>query len=85
MPLLQATNINKRFLGIAALQEVSFTVNSGEVHALLGENGAGKSTLLKILAGAHVQDGGVLEFEGHPLGVQTPAERQRQGIVTVYQ
>jgi inositol transport system ATP-binding protein len=85
MPLLQATDISKRFLGVAALQEVSFTVNSGEVHALLGENGAGKSTLLKILAGAHPQDSGVLEFEGQPLGLQTPAERQREGIVTVYQ
>ena len=85
MPLLQATGISKRFLGVAALREVSFTVNYGEVHALLGENGAGKSTLLKILAGAHMQDSGVLEFEGRPLGAQTPAERQRQGIVTVYQ
>src|SRR5258708_40349607 len=56
MPLLQATNISKRFLGIAALEEVSVTVNAGEVHALLGENGAGKSTLLKILAGPHAQD-----------------------------
>jgi inositol transport system ATP-binding protein len=85
MALLQATNISKRFLGVAALQEVSFSVDSGEVHALLGENGAGKSTLLKILAGAHVQDSGVLEFEGQPLDIQTPAQRQRQGIVTVYQ
>ena len=85
MPLLQATNISKRFLGVAALQEVSFTVNAGEVHALLGENGAGKSTLLKILAGAHAQDSGMVEFDGQPLGLQTPAERQRQGIVTVYQ
>ena len=85
MPLLRATNISKRFLGVAALQEVSFTVNAGEVHALLGENGAGKSTLLKILAGAHAQDSGILEFEGQPLGLQTPAERQRYGIVTVYQ
>src|SRR5260370_38373209 len=85
MPLLQATHISKRFLGVAALQEVSFTVNAGEVHALLGENGAGKSTLLKILAGAHAQDSGVLEFEGQPLGLQTPAEAPRHGIVTVYQ
>lgn len=85
LPLLRATNISKRFLGVPALQDVSFTVNSGEVHALLGENGAGKSTLLKILAGAHAQDSGVLQFEGQPLKLQTPAERQREGIVTVYQ
>jgi inositol transport system ATP-binding protein len=85
MTLLQATDISKRFLGVAALQEVSFAVNAGEVHALLGENGAGKSTLLKILAGAHAQDSGILEFDGRPLGLETPAERQRQGIVTVYQ
>jgi inositol transport system ATP-binding protein len=85
MALLQATNISKRFLGVAALQDVSFSVRPGEVHALLGENGAGKSTLLKILAGAYVQDSGVLEFEGRPLGPQTPSERQREGIVTVYQ
>jgi inositol transport system ATP-binding protein len=85
VPLLRAINISKRFLGVLALQQVSFTVHSGEVHALLGENGAGKSTLLKILAGAHAQDSGVLKFEGQPLGFHTPADRQRQGIVTVYQ
>jgi ribose transport system ATP-binding protein len=41
MALPQATNISKRFSGVAALQEISFAVNSGEIHALLSENGAG--------------------------------------------
>jgi len=50
-----------------------------------GREWSGQSTLLKILAGAHAQDSGILEFEGQPLGLQTPAERQRYGIVTVYQ
>ncbi len=85
MALLRAIDISKRFLGVPALQDVTFAVEPGEVHALLGENGAGKSTLLKILAGAHTQDSGVLQFNGQSLGVQTPSERQHQGIVTVYQ
>ena len=84
-PLLQAINISKRFPGVVALDKVCLTVGQGEVHALLGENGAGKSTLLKILAGAHHQDAGILKFAGKNLENQSPAERQRIGIVTVYQ
>src|SRR5258708_31752070 len=52
---------------------------------MLGEYWACKTTLLEILGGAHAQESGILEFEGQPLGLQTPAERQRHGIVTVYQ
>src|SRR5215470_1094818 len=85
MILLKATNVSKRFFGVSALTDVSLSVDFGEVHALLGENGAGKSTLLKILAGAHVQDRGTVELEGKVLGFETPSERQRNGIVTVYQ
>jgi len=83
--LLNARAIVKRFPGVLALDGVSLAVNRGEVHALLGENGAGKSTLLKILSGAHHHDHGVLEFNGNALEKQPPFERQRIGIVTVYQ
>jgi ABC-type sugar transport system ATPase subunit len=82
--LLKAQHVTERILGVAALEDVSVQVAPGEVHALSGENGAGKSTFLKILAGAHQQDEGTLEFDGKPLAHQNPPERQRAGIVTVY-
>jgi ribose transport system ATP-binding protein len=65
--LLNAQHITKRFLSVAALEDVSVQVAPGDVHALLGENGAGKSTFLKILAGAHQQDEGTIEFDSKPL------------------
>ena len=84
-PLLKVNAVGKRFPGVVALNNVSLNVKRGEVHALLGENGAGKSTLLKILAGAQYQDSGTIDFDGEPLGRELPHERQRLGIVTVYQ
>src|ERR1700731_5434340 len=83
--LLKVNNVGVRFPGVVALDNVSLSVNRGEVHALLGENGAGKSTLLKILSGAQYQDAGTIKFAGKLLGRESPLERQRLGIVTVYQ
>ncbi|MFC4171410.1 sugar ABC transporter ATP-binding protein [Microvirga sp. GCM10011540] len=64
MNLLQAEGITKRFPGVVALDKVSLTVRSGEVHCIVGENGAGKSTLVKVLTGIYRADEGRLLIEG---------------------
>ena len=65
-PFLQMRDITKTFPGVRALDGVSFDLNKGEIHALVGENGAGKSTLMKILAGVypHPEYGGEILING---------------------
>jgi len=64
MPYLTFSHLTKRFPGALALDDVSFTVERGHCHALMGENGAGKSTLGKILAGVYTADAGEIRLEG---------------------
>ena len=61
---LEMKNISKRFVGVQALKNVSFSLNKGEIHALVGENGAGKSTLMKILIGLLKPDEGEIFLNG---------------------
>ncbi len=84
-PLLVLDNIRKNFGAIEALRGVSFSINKGEVVALLGDNGAGKSTLVKIIAGGHEPSSGRMLFEGRDYRAKTPAEAKAMGIETVYQ
>jgi simple sugar transport system ATP-binding protein len=84
-PLLEARGIVKSFGRVRALRGASFTVNAGEVVALIGDNGAGKSTLVKTLSGVHVPDDGEIRFEGRPVTIASPVAARELGIETVYQ
>jgi simple sugar transport system ATP-binding protein len=82
---LTMKNINKSFAGVHALKGVDFTVQGGEIHALLGANGAGKSTLMKILSGAYQADHGTIQLDGQTLAITSPANAKEAGIHCVYQ
>ncbi|XKE45903.1 sugar ABC transporter ATP-binding protein [Halomonas organivorans] len=84
-PVLELVDITKRFPGVVALNQVSFDVRPGEVHALLGENGAGKSTLMKVLAGKHRPNGGKIILEDEERVFDTPKHAKRSGIVLIHQ
>lgn len=85
--LLEVKNISKSFPGVKALQNVSFSVNKGEVRGLMGENGAGKSTLIKILTGIYKKDEekGQIFFDGELLDISSPKKVEEAGISTIYQ
>ncbi|GGE20707.1 ABC transporter [Aureimonas endophytica] len=84
-PRLQLTGITKRFPGVTANENVSFAVEPGEIHALLGENGAGKSTLVKIIYGIQRADEGEVLWDGRPVAISSPREARRLGIGMVFQ
>lgn len=85
-PLLQMTNICKRFGPTVALDKVCMSVEAGQVLALIGENGAGKSTLLKVLSGAHPADSGTIDLLGQPyLPSGDPHQARLSGIAMIYQ
>ncbi|MDG6102281.1 sugar ABC transporter ATP-binding protein [Dactylosporangium aurantiacum] len=84
-PLLEVAGVSKQFPGVRALDDVSFTLRAGEVHALVGENGAGKSTLIKVLTGVYRPDGGDLRHLGRPVTFDGPLDAQAAGISTIYQ
>jgi simple sugar transport system ATP-binding protein len=84
-PILEARDIVKNFGRVLALRGADFSVQPGEVVALVGDNGAGKSTLIKCLAGVEQPDSGEILFEGRPVTLQTPTAARAIGIETVYQ
>ena len=84
--ILSIKNVTKTFHGVKALDNVSFDVKRGTVHAICGENGAGKSTLMKIISGAYKRDSGEIYFDGKPLDPNiTPRQSQELGISIIYQ
>jgi len=83
--ILRMTGIDKSFPGVHALDNVNFSLEKGEIHALLGENGAGKSTLIKVLTGVEHPDKGAITLEGKEVSIKSPQHAQTLGISTVYQ
>jgi len=78
-------NISKSFPGVDALKNVSFTIEEGEVHAIVGENGAGKSTLIKILSGLQLMDEGEICIQGKTVELRSTRDAFSQGITCIYQ
>ena len=84
-PILEIRGITKNYPGVCALNNVSFAVQRGQVHALMGENGAGKSTLIKIICGAVPATAGGLSLDGQAVERLTPALAMKLGIGVIYQ
>jgi ribose transport system ATP-binding protein len=84
-PLIEMRGISKYYPGVVALDNIDFSVEPGEVHALVGENGAGKSTLMKILAGAERASRGEILLDGHPVAIDSPQRAMDLGINIIYQ
>lgn len=84
-PVLQVSNLVKRFGGLTAVDTVSFDVFPGEVVGLVGDNGAGKSTLIKMISGVHKPDAGQIHLEGQEITLASPLAARNMGIETIYQ
>ena len=83
--ILDIRGLTKEFPGVRALDDVSFQVRRGSVHALMGENGAGKSTLIKILTGVYQATKGDFLFKGQVARVEKPLDAQKLGLSVVHQ
>ena len=84
-PLLNISGVTKTYGPTVANDDVSFQVEAGRIHAILGENGAGKSTLVKLIYGVTKPDKGTINWEGRPVDITSPAEARRLGVGMVFQ
>ncbi len=83
--LVSMQGIQKYFPGVHALNNCSFELFKGEVHALVGENGAGKSTMMKVLTGLYQKDGGTIKYKGNVVDIRNPKHAQDMGIGIIHQ
>ncbi len=84
-PLLQVKGVSKRFGPVQALDNVSFSLDAGEILGIVGENGAGKSTLIKILGGAYHPDAGEILLDGRQVTIESPEDGLNLGFAVIYQ
>src|ERR1700712_279176 len=82
---IDLSNVTKRFGATVALDNASFRVKRGAVHALLGENGAGKSTTVKLLSGLMQPDAGSISIMGRDVSMRSPRDAHRAGVQTAFQ
>jgi ribose transport system ATP-binding protein len=85
VPLFRTEGVSKRYGGVKALEKADLTVETGQIHAILGENGAGKSTLIKIMAGVVEPDEGRMLLDGREVKFASPAAANQAGIVCIFQ
>ncbi len=78
-PLLGVQSVSKRFSGLLAVSDVSFSIAAGELLSIIGPNGAGKTTLFNLITGQHRPTGGDIRFEGRSLTALPPYARARWG------
>lgn len=83
--ILRVEHISKRFGGVIALDDVSFSLQTGQVWCLVGENGSGKSTMIKAISGVYAPDAGDIYVNGHHYSKLTPLESIHEGIQVIYQ
>ena len=84
-PLLELAGVSKHFGGVLALRDVSFTLEAGEIHGLVGENGAGKSTMMKIIAGLHHEFDGIMKINGKEVRLRSARDALANSIGMVHQ
>jgi D-xylose transport system ATP-binding protein len=84
-PLVSFRKVSKAYGAVQALDGASFSIDAGEVVALVGDNGAGKSTLVKVMSGTIIPDTAEILFEGKPARIHHPKDATALGIATVYQ
>ena len=83
--VVQVDGVTKTFGTVRALDDVSFRLRRGTIHAIVGENGSGKSTLTKVIAGAHAPDSGTVTLEGELIEDLQPRDALRHGVRVIYQ
>lgn len=83
--VIELSGIEKTYPGVKSLDRVDFTVQPGEIHALLGENGAGKSTLIRVMGGAVRPNAGTIRYLGRAVSWQSPQEARAAGIHVIHQ